>query len=193
MKIIELIESEPTDRDEILKLIKKDCKPFLQRIGNKIGSYKLYRGMGFAENKDTIVRKSVRLGDRRPMSTAQSKHDRYNKFFVTMFGEPFRNALFVSGDEDMAKYYGEPYVIFPIGDFDWVWSTAINDIAMDIRWPDVNGWVNMPPDQITVDEKLGSLNYTINSNFIGAIKSGNEIMIRGKEYYATKIHVFKDL
>ena len=51
----------------------------------------------------------------------------------------------------------------------------------------------MPPSQDVVDEKLGSLNYTINSNFIGAIESGNEIMIRCDEYYATKIAVFKDL
>lgn len=193
MKIIELTESEPKDRDEILKLIKKDCKPFLQRIGNKIGTYKLYRGLGFDSDNNNILRKKVRLHDRRPMSTAQIKHERYNEFFEVMFGEPFRNSLFVSGNEDMAKFYGEPYVIFPIGDFDWVWSTAIEDIAMDITWANVGAWVNIPPGQKEVDEKLGSLNYTINSNFLGAIESGNEIMIRCKEYYATKIHVFKDM
>ncbi len=185
MKITEITD----DRKQILNIIKKDCKPFLQIIGNKIDTFVMFRGMEDIYS-DPIVRKKVRLDDRKPMSSAPIKHERYNHYFEDTFGQPFRNSLHASGNQHMAEYYGDVFVIFPIGKFDWLWSPMINDMAMDIRWPMVGGQLNVPPSQEAVEEYLDTLNYNMNSDLKGAIQSGNEIMIRCKEYYAINIEEF---
>jgi len=142
----------------------------------------IFRGM--EKEHKPFLKKKVRLDNRNPMSSAQIKHERYNNFFEEMFGEPFRNSLFVTGDYGQASHYGNIYMVVPIGHFDWMWSPDINDLALDIPWPSVGGHINVPPSQDTVDTILGNANYTINSNLGGAIQSGNEIMIRCDEYYA---------
>ena len=189
MRIIEVTD----DTGWILKLIKKDCKPFLNLINNQINEYKLYRGLEAASHPESITKKQIRLNDRRPMSSAQEKHDRYNHYFEEVFGAPFRNALFASGDRAMAQFYGYPFVVFPIGEFEFIWSPDVNDMALDIQWPSVGGFVNVPPSQEVVDDKLEFAGYRKNIDLAQAIKSGNEIMIRGKEYYAVRTAVFQDL
>jgi hypothetical protein len=64
-------------------------------------------------------------------------HDRINKFFVDKFGQPFRNAMFATSDHDTAFEYafggmetGETYVVFPVGDFDFIWSKRVSLISI---------------------------------------------------------------
>ena len=185
MLLYELTEKGP----DILATIEKDCKPFLSLIGGDISKYRMFRGMPFSRNSGNIFRKQIRLDDRRPMSTADIKHDRYNHFFQEVYGQPFRNSLFATGDRKMAKYYGYPFVVFPIGNFDWLWSKDVNDLALDIHFPPVAGFHNVPPTQEVIDDKLEFAGYRKNHDLPGAIKSGNEIMIRGKEYYAVRTAV----
>ena len=182
-----------SDNKYILTAIEKDCQPFLNRIGKDIGNYPMFRGMEFHKNADNLIRKKVHLDDRTPMSSAKIKHDRYNAWFEDIFGEPFRNALFVSGGRDVARSYGEPFVVFPIGHFDWVWSTQVGDMAIDIRWPNMGGFINVPPNQEVVNSTLDNLDYNLNHDLKGAIKSSNEIMIRCEEYYAVKYKAFREL
>lgn len=198
MRYHELTEATEihTDALWIMETLSKDCKPFLNLIGSQVTKYKLYRGINtrrMREGMPSLIRKQIRLDDRRPMSSAQEKHDRYNHFFEEVFGAPFRNSLFATGSFKMAQFYGTPLMVFPIGEFDWLWSQDINDLALDIPWPAMGGFVNVPPSQEVVDRVLGEANYSINTNFTGAIESGNEIMIRCKEYYAVKPAVFKEI
>jgi len=185
MLLYELTEKGP----DILATIEKDCKPFLSLIGGDISKYRMFRGMPFSRNSGNIFRKQIRLDDRRPMSTADIKHDRYNHFFQEVYGQPFRNSLFATGDRKMAKYYGYPFVVFPIGNFDWLWSKDVNDLALDIHFPPVAGFHNVPPSQEVIDDKLEFAGYRKNHDLKAAIASGNEIMIRGKEYYAVRTAV----
>jgi len=181
----------PTDRAAIVELIQRDCQPFLGKIGGKMGEYTLHRGM--AHSRTPLVKKQVRLDDRNALSTSAVKHERYNNYFEDEFGVPFRNALFASGNKDQAAFYGDVFTVFPIGEFDWLWSPNIEDLALDITWPRVGGFDNVPPSQEHVDSELSRAGYDMNSNIKGAIESGNEIMIRCKEYYASSIHVWNDL
>ena len=136
--------------------------------------------------KTPIVRRKVRLDDRTPMSTAQVTHDRFNAYFQEKFGAPFRNSLHTSGDGGHASSYGNLFEIYPIGDFEFVWSPKVNDIAFDVIFPPVGGFTNVPRSQEVINKKLDTMQYT-NKNLIGAIESGNEIMIRSKSYYAVKL------
>ena len=189
MRYHELLEAKVSAAG-IVDRIEQDCQPYLQIIGDNVSAFPMYRGM---EEHEMILRKQVRLDNRKPWSSAQIKHERYNQYFEDTFGQPFRNSLFVSGDYEMAAYYGAPYAIFPIGKFDWLWSPQVNDMALDIRWPPVGGHVNVPPSQEAVIDKLQTLDYNMNSDLKGAIVTGNEIMIRCKEYYALSQQVFRTL
>ena len=175
MKIAEATEIH-TDAQWIMERLSKDCKPFLNLIGSQVTKYKLYRGMPFMKKADSMTKKQIRLDDRKPMSSAQVKHERYNHFFQEVFGQPFRNAMFATGSHKMAQYYGEPFMVFPIGKFDWLWSPDVNDMALDIQWPHIGGFGNVPPSQEAVDDKLEFAEYRMNHDLPKAIKSGNEIL-----------------
>ena len=194
MRYYELTEKTEIHIDamHIMQTISKNCKPFLKLIGSQVTTYPLYRGMEAASHPESITKKQVRLDNRRPMSSAQIKHDRYNLYFQEVFGAPFRNALFASGDRKMAQFYGYPFVVFPIGEFEFIWSPDVNDMALDIQWPQAGGWINVPPSQEAVDDKLEFAGYR-DRDLPQAIKSGNEIMIRCKEYYAVRTAVFQEI
>lgn len=185
------IEINVDDLRVIAQRIRENCKPFLKLIDNDVREYIMYRGMEFSI--DPIQRKKVRLDDRKPMSSSPIKHERYNHYFQEVFGAPFRNSLHTTGDVSMAEYYGDPFVIFPIGEFEFLWSPDVNDMTLDIRWPSVGGHINVPPSQEAVDDKLEFAGYRHNRDMAQAIKSGNEIMIRSKNYYAVKPAIFERL
>jgi len=189
MRYTELIES--TSSDELTQTLQRDCGPFLQAINNRVHNFRIYRGM--FKRVDGYTKKQVRLDGRDPMSTSTTKHDQINTYFTNTFSEPFRNALFVSGDEKQAKSYGHTSIIFPVGDFTFLWAPEVHDMAITLAgsWPVVNGW-NVPPKQPYTDELMSKYNYTT-KDFVGAIKSGQEIMIRCKEYYAIDPRLFSDL
>jgi len=188
MRYTELIES--TSGDELTQILQRDCQPFLRAINNSVHNLRMYRGM--FERVESYTKKRVRLNDRDPMSTDKTKHVRINDYFTRTFGEPFRNALFVSGDEKQAGSYGKTSIIFPIGDFTFLWAPEVNDMAIKLagRWPMVQGY-EIPPKQEQADALLSRYNYTT-VDLVGAIMSGQEIMIRCKEYYAIEPRLFSD-
>jgi len=190
MRHYELINEDTESHPNILAAITKDCQPFLSRLGGKLGDHPLYRGMNGDNALKGLTRKKVRLFDREPMSTARIKHERYNNYFEEMYGEPFRNSLFATGSIEQANYYGAVHAVFPIGEFSWLWSPIIEDMAIDIRWPSVGGFVNVPSSQKAVDDVLSRSQYQVDSNLKGAIESGHEIMIRCDEYYAISKKIF---
>lgn len=179
-----IIESEIAP----VKLIRRDCKPFLNEVQYP-AMYKLYRGMN-SENS-AFFKKNVRLTDRTPSDMPQNMHDRLNKFFTIKFGAPFRNALFVSGSSSMAMEYGnETYVIFPIGEFKFLWSPQVPDLwnIWDELRPLQGGMTDEEFKKVEKEqfEKFYNRYLTTfqDTDLKAAIKSNHEIMLRCKSYYA---------
>jgi len=108
-------------------------------------------------------------------------------------------------------------VVFPVGNFRYIWSPEIQDMTGDleinrediedtisIKWEDSPEWSGSyqeyPPEDWTVKERekilkekensiikaLEESKYT-NKNMAKAIRSGNEIMINCKQYYALAV------
>lgn len=171
---------------DIALQIRKTCKPFLNQV--PIAS-SMYRGMN--ESK-LVLHKNVRLDVRVPLNSNGKLHTALNAYFNERFGEPFRNALFVSGDLGEANQYGDPYFIFPEGDFNFLWSPYIEDL-----WTE---WNSRPGRAIAADdEEIESfINNTIvqgryrQDNLDHAIHANREIMIRSKSYYAIHTDILKD-
>ena len=173
-----------------IDIIKKDCQPYLKAVGGDISKYTLYRGLR-GTNTQTMTGR-VRLDDRKSAGMDSRVHDKVNDYFVEKFGEPFRNALFTSADPDFAKDYGNLFIIFPIGEFTFIWSESVRDMY------DIEHYINDAIDEDMDDFHPGDepMNYLkrfldekeyINQNFKEAISSKNEIMIRCKAYHGINL------
>jgi len=154
--------------------IKAHCQPYLKEINNDVMNNWLFRGVQNTMSEGWIE-KRVRLDDRKSLDTPDHIHRMYNQWFTLNFGQPFRNAIFASGNMNSAADYGMLYMIFPKGDFSYLWSPQIEDLntlhrnRMDISAEDLFN-------------HLGQVGYT-QTDLPKAIKTGNEIMIRSQSYY----------
>lgn len=161
---------------EYVDLIRKKCEPFLGKIDYDIRNYKLCRGV---EQRDIPEQDfffgSVRKG-RKPKDTPIEIHDHANEWFLNEFKIKHRSeSLFITGKMEDTKKYGRPYVIFPVGNFNFVWSPKVKDF-LSVAIHGIH-----TKDELR--EFLERSDYT-NDKFKEAVKSNNEVMINCDEYYA---------
>jgi len=159
--------------------VNKNCQEYIKQNPQHSTNNVLYRGI---ETEDRFSKKRVRLDDRTPTDSGRLEHNMLNKYFTEHFGEPFRNAMFCNGDFRKVTYYGDPHLIYPKGHFTFLWSPDIDDFF--------NAFDGKPSSMSKgqfVENLLANNEYST-KNLIRAINSGNEIMIRSKEYYAINIH-----
>jgi hypothetical protein len=105
------IKDEP-ERLKIVQLIEKDCKPFLKHKKMLWRSGRTHRGFfGTAKPKKNRV----------PRDTPVYFHDFINEYLKSK-GLPDRaNSTFATTNGYDAGYYGTPSLIFPKGDFKFLW------------------------------------------------------------------------
>ena len=156
--------------------IKRDCQPYLKQAGNMVFRNGLWRGLGL-DNPSARMTKTARLGDRIPRDMDQGLHEKLNVFFNNTYGHPYRNGVFVTGDADEASQYGQLYQIFPIGNFDYLWSPDIPDLMGALSTynhynEDFNEWMS---------ENLTTYR---GNDLQHAARMNTEIMLWTKQYYA---------
>ena len=170
--------------------VRRDCQPYLQQIHR---GQKLWRGLDGLEG---FILKKARLGNRRPTDTGDSTHELLNTMFVEELGKPYRNAVFATGDENVAGGYGRLYQIFPINDFSFAWSKQIRDLWVSTRQlrlidryhlshPDATAkkiqTLKLEEIEKTKDEVISTYQET---ELAAAIQDKKEIMIMVPTYYA---------
>jgi hypothetical protein len=172
-------EEKTKDLQYLINMVKSDCKPFLREM-KKAGQF-LYRGYDNVEYSTTEVvyyKKKVR-SDRKPRDMYQNVHNKMDKLFDEKFGWKARsNGIFCTGDRTTALGYGTAFMVFPIGNFKFIWSPEVEDLW---RW--VRGHISSRKGKSTVPDLEGISETYTNKDFPKAIKSGNEIIINCKEYY----------
>lgn len=109
---------------EIFTRIKQDCEPFFKM---NISKNPLYRGINTNSNKDVFI-KEVRK-DRTPSNVDKKFTEAFDEVTAPILNTQVRrtNSIFTTGNHSMALEFGELFVIFPIGEFEFVWSSEIND------------------------------------------------------------------
>jgi hypothetical protein len=185
--------------DDIINLIKKECKPFLK--------YKqlLYRGMRSDGSAYGI--KKVRT-DRTPLQTNPVIYDLLNSFLKEIGLPPRSEVLFASVARHNTSYYGTSFIIFPRGDFSFAWHTKISDmINLDMsdiidtygpEEPELEDILNSNDNAITkcknIVEELTRLNikYGNVSVNISDFKEEYEFLSQGKKLFNTKTFPPKD-
>lgn len=192
----EIILAEKEEKAaEIAKIVKKDCKPFLQ---TKKGCKKnwLFRGSKISPAK-LIIRKTVRK-NRHPIDTPKDVHKLIDNAFLKRFGWKARsNAIFALGFHDLQFPHlatGQDWLCFPIGKFRFIWSDEIADLYGDyITTFDFRDWYDEhdpKKEEIMLNDLMDR--YT-DKNFCAALDAGHEIMIQSKEYYMVNNELFSHL
>jgi len=109
----------------VLDTLENDCKPFIQEL-KKSGKEVLWRGT-HAHTK-TLIRLTPRM-DRTPTDTPRGVHDELNKRFKKKFGWRVRGeGVFATSSFTNAADYGIPYMIFPVGKYEYVYNPNVEDL-----------------------------------------------------------------
>jgi len=110
-----------------------------------------------------------------------------------MISEPFRDAVFATGEAEMAAGFGALFSILPIGDFTFLWSPNVPDLATEFSGKTTNIFSHFfqilfsldTSSNIDAGDYIKKADYRT-TDLKAAINSGNEIMIFAKEYYAIR-------
>jgi len=170
----------PNDK-EVTELLLRKCGKWIKESNGEPA----YRGM---LGKKQWGKFNVRQ-DRQPKDSPKVYHEMMDKDFKKEFGWFARSAgLFVTGNEDTSDLYGDPYVIFPIDNFRYIWSQKIQDLLqvlpektapttehehfIQVQWPEI-------------------LNGYQDSYLAAGLRAGHEIMVQCKSYYALHYSLWK--
>lgn len=136
------------------------------------GGLVVYRGFELRTSESTPVLFVSPRADRTPVDTHRRWHQLLDQYLQAKFGVPFRsNSLFCTGDPAVAQFYGNRYIVIPMGTGKYVWSPSIDDLANNPMF------MAAPPESVTELDGTGFEQSYINSDLIDAIRSAHEIMI----------------
>lgn len=185
-------------------MVYAECQPFLKEIdyrsygedGRDENQY-LYRGMAVPSTNSLTFLKCDVLENRKPRDMPLNYHLALDEYLYKKFGIKYRsNAIFATGKLGRAADYGKVYMIFPIGEFKFIWDSNIGDIWENLVHPKLHltsghskyhppSWSEDPIDIFS--HMLKVEDYYKDADLKGAISSGNEIMISCKNYYAVSV------
>jgi len=116
--LLEATQSPAQVADNLLS----QCMPYINAIGEVEFSTVIYRGTD-SKIEDFMQRK--RSGAGGVTSKYSGKHgEMLRNYFNKVCGMNLDNIIFATGDAAQAKTFGNPYVIFPIGQFRFAYSEA---------------------------------------------------------------------
>lgn len=181
------------DEQLTIEDIVRDCKPFLDQWEGK-PLWRGIRGVAFASNhsmmdvngspvKVSWMKRAVR-SDRVPKNTWDEASEVVDTYFLDKFGwRPRSEGLFVTGSYSRADQYGIVYLIFPIGQFNFLWSPNVPDLYYQM--PERG---DVPPEQLVsyIDDRLDAAKFQTD-DLNSAIDHGVEITVHCKNYYALSI------
>ena len=120
-----IIENTSTTDNEIIEVINRDCKPFLDN-----GSDILYRGIYDNMMSDYSVFK--RRKNRIPSNTSIHVQEILDELFYNKFGWKVRSSgVFATASRNLAQDYSQystPYIFIPIGEYNIVYNTHVRYI-----------------------------------------------------------------
>ncbi len=188
-----LKESDSTDIYSLLANISKNCKPFLKEwlpVYKKTGTF-LYRG---TDTRDYFGTKTVRT-NRIPMSTPEELHNEIDDLMYDMYGIHGRSkSIFCTFNPDDAGGYGDIMLVFPIGNFKYLWSKDYEDLYISLARLsnnndgfDMKAYISRRISQDGKDKNTKVLRKMVSGyrtdNLYGAYKSESEIMVQCHQYY----------
>lgn len=153
LKTFESFDSEMT-AEEVYEILKRDCPEYLDLLRNcTIDDGELYdlndeiESRTYYEREIPMLYRGTRAKTddilsieprelRRAKDTNQKISDEIDDKFESVYNiRPRQSGVFTTPVRDVASHYGNSYLFFPIGDFDYIWSNEIDDLFDDLRNP----------------------------------------------------------
>lgn len=213
-------QDQDSDHEQKLQntaqILLRDCKPFLEQINYKVSRYTLLRGIPdeYEPLPNTIITYRT-IKQRFSRDTSHDKHITFDDMFEHVFGTRFRsNAIFTTGDPEIAHSYGHVQAVFPIGQFKYLWSPRVGDLyqyelttliqslmGADFIMTDrdrkesktgrmVQQYMSGEMSQQQINKMFEKMAKKLNYKTTGlkeATKQGTEIMVSGDSFYMTTI------
>lgn len=127
MKFLKYLNEKDLTIEEIKQILYKDCKPYLKQL-TKINFKKRELLISGRKDQTPFGTKDIRK-DRKPRDTKLEIHNWIDEQFYKKFGIKARSqTLFCTGDLSQASNFGYTHYIFPIGNFEVIWSNKHMDL-----------------------------------------------------------------
>ena len=175
------------DYNEMVDLIKMNCKYFL-KISKK---EPLYRGIERQNIEDNNMAIKYVRPDRRSRGMPDKVFVLFNKWLDEHNHTRRDQSISTGSDYKRYSMFGTVYVIFPLGKFDYTWTTT-----KDINYETYTDYSYFELEKMLIEGdkelslKYDKLMYT-NKKIERAIKYGYEIWMNPKKYYLMTIDTYE--
>lgn len=177
MRLIKYLNEE---HDNIVKMIKANCKPWLSTIKPII-----YKNKGFIryvgrKNKVETIKRFTPRTDREPKDSSRELHDLFDSGFLERFGWKARSeGVFVWPSNNLDTFNKDSLWTFfyPIGEFKYIWSPRVKDLynIQHLALEDPDKYLKTYTDKNLFKSFKSDLNF------------GNEVMFKCNFYYLVSI------
>ncbi|THV57076.1 hypothetical protein EZV76_15775 [Flagellimonas alvinocaridis] len=180
-----------------MESVLQDCQMYIDFLQKCDRGYFLTRGV--LDKNVEIVRKEYSVAQRKPKTIGQELHDSLNMHFNEIFGWPVRNGLFCYGIRiDLEKEikdlgYGKTHLLFPCGEFRYIYDPDIFDLA-SFHFKFKKNHEDGPNFQNFI-EKINYLDSGL-SDYISKVHyecRSVEVMLNCTSYYLLDLKYSKDL
>jgi len=175
-------------KPDIQKVLKRDCKKYIQLL-KQHDLRPFYRGIYEHIEKGEMEKKNVRK-DRLPMGTPEHDFKLLNKWLAKNGHVRRDKSVSVSSSLWAAEEFGNGYLFFPIGKFNYTWIKAKDLNLDDIRtgWNQANVTYFFDAGEYelemsNVDRKSFPKYFTTNKGIEKAWKNSYEVWFNCKSYY----------
>ena len=183
--------NEEIEVNDLISILKKDCKKFIKFVGLYNPPALVYRSI--KGSNDDYTTRTPRT-NRKPTDTPLYVQEIMDVLFYERFGwKPRSGGVFTAtgGFEG----YGVPHVFFPIGDFKFVWSPEVRDLFIDLSRLHLLRHVKGKMSPEFYEETKKTLKPLIDSFYQNekynlAFNEEREIVWKCKKYHLVNIHYF---
>jgi len=145
-------------------LVKQNCKPFLAASGDNYAFY------GLVHSGDVLRLSMTKY--KAPIDIPKYQVTDLNTAFTELgYKVNYRNAFFMSGKKTNALAAGNPYVVFPIGEFDYIWSPRYKDFSK--LYHDKSAFELNPERTKDIEDKL--FNDILSIQYKDAVEEANKL------------------
>jgi len=144
-----IVENGP----RIWQILLSECRPFLKEFKKTGLAGKRWIWRGSAKNipgKNRGIKAIIPRTDRRPKDMSRELHNKFDEDLHDVFGwYPRSEGVFTTGKRSVANSYGKPYIFFPEGKYQYIWSPDIDDLYGTADDKNLEMWSS---DQVWFDD-----------------------------------------
>lgn len=172
--------TEEVKVEQYFDFLKKKCSMAVNTM--KKARRPMFRGVESATYDQHLIRKKVRT-NRKPKDSIPERSEYLDLVLDLKFGwKPRAQGLFVTSSFQIAQEYGMMFLVFPVGNFKYVWNTGYRDFLPVIGSRHSRA-VNQSFDDWRKETPQQEIDKFTDKDIVTALRKEHEIMIKTPEYY----------